>query len=59
MRYNDARDRTKTFDEVIAKYKAPWAARNGMIQENGLFPDMYRVEQNFMIPAQGIAFTAW
>ena len=59
MRYNDTHDGTKTFDEVITKYKDAWAAKKGFNQPDGLFPDMYRVQQKMLIPAQGIAFTAW
>ncbi|KAJ4291739.1 hypothetical protein N0V90_009634 [Kalmusia sp. IMI 367209] len=37
MRYNDAIDGTKVFDEVLPKYEAAWAKKNGFVGDNGLF----------------------
>ena len=58
MRYNDSRDGTHIVDDVLEKYKAA-TARKGMINEDGLFSDMWAVKRDIVVPAQDIGWTAW
>lgn len=58
MRYNDVRDGTNTVEDVLKKYSAAWKGK-GMIQENGMFVDLYSPNQDSVKEAKGIGFTAW
>lgn len=58
MRYNDARDGTDVFGEVLDKYKAAWD-KKGMITPSGLYVDWYFVRQDKMLPPKSVGWTAW
>lgn len=60
MRYNDVRDGTNHMDEILPKYKAGWAKKRGMVAtDSNLFVDWWMVKQDFVVPPQDLAFTAW
>jgi hypothetical protein len=59
MRYNDTSDKTAVLDEVLPRYKAAWAAKNGLQGENGLFRRWYFKRQDQLLEATDIHHTAW
>ena len=58
MRYNDVRNNTKVADGVLEKYTKALNDK-GMIGDDGLFKDFYRLRQTDTIPPPELAFTAW
>lgn len=58
MRLNDARHGTSVIDDVLEKYKAAWE-KKGMVGPGGLFKEMWLVKQDFTVPANDPAFSAW
>jgi hypothetical protein len=59
MRYNDVTDGTKVFDEVLPKYQAAWAKKNGFVGDNGLFRLFYATGQDRLLESNNIAHTVW
>lgn len=59
MRYNDVVNGTKVLDEVLPKYKAAWAAKQGFVGNNGMFRRAYLSEQGKAIESDDISHTVW
>ncbi|KAJ7238510.1 hypothetical protein B0H12DRAFT_1137398 [Mycena haematopus] len=59
MRYNDVRAGTNIVEGVLEKYTAAWKSKEGFLQGDGLFVQMYQVRRNERIPERGVGFTAW
>ena len=59
MRYNDVINNTDVIGEVLPKYKAAWAAKKGLVGDNGLFRRWYAPNQDKVLESDEIAHTAW
>lgn len=59
MRYNDVIDGTKVFDEVLPKYQAAWAKKNGFVSDNGLFKECYAIGRDQVYEANDVSHTVW
>ncbi|KAK7063673.1 Ldi domain-containing protein [Favolaschia claudopus] len=59
IRYNDIRTGTNLIEGVLEKYTAAWDAKNGYLQDDGLFVHCFQVKQRQRIPERSLSFTAW
>jgi len=59
MRYNDTTDKTTILNEVLPKYKAAWANKNGFVGENGLFRRWYAPGQDQVYNSDDLSHTVW
>ncbi|KAH8886011.1 hypothetical protein GQ53DRAFT_750843 [Thozetella sp. PMI_491] len=59
LRYNDITDGTKVSDEVLPKYQAAWAKKNGFVGEGGLFRRFWMTRQEKIVDADDISHTIW
>ncbi|KAJ7819912.1 hypothetical protein B0H14DRAFT_3736499 [Mycena olivaceomarginata] len=59
IRYNDARNGTNIIEGVLEKYTAAWKSRQGFLQDDGLFIQMFKVKRGDRILERGVGFTAW
>ncbi|KAJ7511830.1 hypothetical protein B0H11DRAFT_1953193 [Mycena galericulata] len=59
MRYNDVRAGSNVVGPALEKYTAAWKSKQGFQQRDGLFADWYRVNQDSVVPAISLGFTAW
>ncbi|WPG98723.1 Hypothetical protein R9X50_00151700 [Acrodontium crateriforme] len=59
MRYRDALNGTDIVADTLTKYEAAWAAKKGIIQDNGLMPDMLLLQQDHVVQASDVGWTAW
>jgi hypothetical protein len=59
MRYNDVTNGTNVLGEVLPKYQAAWAKKQGFVGENGLFRRFYLSGQEKTVDSDDISHTVW